>query len=222
MSTTPKPVDPPPSTRFLTVDQAAEELNVSAGQVRSMLHSGQLRGIQVGGRHVWRIGRSDLQAYIDDAYNQVAGSVTGGDFTEFERGISPQMARAVQATKNVWRSMATEFGLLFDWEVSEAVAQSAGSQKSAADQRSAGNLLAVKRGAALRYPGFQIDRDTGTIRPVIRHLLQVAKDAGRSEEYLALWMVSPTGYLHGDRPVDQLDDPEALVAAARQAFNVQW
>ncbi|MHA7297667.1 helix-turn-helix domain-containing protein [Pseudarthrobacter sp. MDT3-1] len=36
--------------RFLTVDQVAEEPNVSDVQVRALLKSGDLRGIQIGGR----------------------------------------------------------------------------------------------------------------------------------------------------------------------------
>jgi excisionase family DNA binding protein len=48
----------------MTVDQAAEELNVSGNQIRAMLHNGELGGIQIGGRGIWRIGRVDLESYI--------------------------------------------------------------------------------------------------------------------------------------------------------------
>lgn len=36
--------------RFLTVEQAAEELNVKSSLVRGLISSGELRAIQVGGR----------------------------------------------------------------------------------------------------------------------------------------------------------------------------
>ncbi|BCW36042.1 hypothetical protein StoSoilA2_20980 [Arthrobacter sp. StoSoilA2] len=36
--------------RFLTVEQVAEELNVFEVQVRALLKSGDLKGIQIGGR----------------------------------------------------------------------------------------------------------------------------------------------------------------------------
>lgn len=55
-------------TRFLTIEQVAEELNVGTPSIRAMIKTGELRGIQVGGRGVWRIGRQDLEDYIDNAY----------------------------------------------------------------------------------------------------------------------------------------------------------
>lgn len=36
--------------RFLTIEQVAQELNVGEPLVRAMLKSGELRGIQIGGR----------------------------------------------------------------------------------------------------------------------------------------------------------------------------
>jgi excisionase family DNA binding protein len=36
--------------RFLTVEQAAEELNVKSSLIRGLISSGELRAIQVGGR----------------------------------------------------------------------------------------------------------------------------------------------------------------------------
>jgi len=35
--------------RFLTTEQATEELNVSSNQIRALLKTGELRAIQVGG-----------------------------------------------------------------------------------------------------------------------------------------------------------------------------
>lgn len=40
----------PKKRRFLTTEQAAEELNVSSNQIRALLKTGELRAIQVGGR----------------------------------------------------------------------------------------------------------------------------------------------------------------------------
>lgn len=41
--------EPTAASRFLTVEQVAEELIVSDVQVRALLRTGELRGIQVGG-----------------------------------------------------------------------------------------------------------------------------------------------------------------------------
>lgn len=72
--------------RFLTVEQAAQELNVSEAAIRSLLRSGELRGIQIGGRGLWRTGFEDLQAYIDEAYLKVAEKVASGGCAGAEAG----------------------------------------------------------------------------------------------------------------------------------------
>lgn len=135
---------------------------------------------------------------------------------------SPQLARSMQATENVWRSVEHEFGLLSSIEVSKAVGSKSPNRSYASEQRALGRLLAIKRPGGFKYPGFQIDRAEHVIRPLIHDLKVIADAAGRSEGSLALWMVSSTGYLDGARPVDCLDDPETVVEAARQSFNVKW
>lgn len=65
--------------RFLTVEQVAQELNVSEVQVRALLKSGDLKGIQVGGRNVWRIGATDVEDYIAEAYRRTAERIAAGD-----------------------------------------------------------------------------------------------------------------------------------------------
>lgn len=56
--------------RFLSIPDVAEVLHVSVRQVRSLLTSGELRGIQVGGRGVWRIEKSELERYINQQYDR--------------------------------------------------------------------------------------------------------------------------------------------------------
>jgi excisionase family DNA binding protein len=68
--------------RFLTLEQAAGELNVSESQIRSMLRSGELRGIQIGGRGLWRIGVTDLEDFIADAYERTAARIAAGELEE--------------------------------------------------------------------------------------------------------------------------------------------
>jgi excisionase family DNA binding protein len=68
--------------RFLTVDQVASELNVSDHQVRALLHAGELRGIQVGGRRLWRVGRNDVEKFIADAYARTAARIASGDIED--------------------------------------------------------------------------------------------------------------------------------------------
>lgn len=146
----------------------------------------------------------------------------GPALAEVEVESSPQLARSMQATENAWRKMEAEFGFLTSTQVSEAVGSKSPNRSYASDQRAAGRLLAVKRPGGFKYPGFQLDHREHAVRPVIQGLLKLAAEAGRTEAGLALWMISPTGYLDGARPVDLLDEPETVVEAARQSFNVQW
>jgi excisionase family DNA binding protein len=68
--------------RFLTVEQAAEELNVKSSLIRGLISSGELRAIQVGGRGLWRIGLPDLEDYIAEAYRRTASHIAAGDLLD--------------------------------------------------------------------------------------------------------------------------------------------
>lgn len=74
--------DEPRPRRFLTIDQAAEELSVSPSQIRALLASGELRGIQVGGRGLWRIGANDIEDFIAEAYLRTAERIAAGELRD--------------------------------------------------------------------------------------------------------------------------------------------
>lgn len=74
--------EPVAPRRFLTIEQAAEELNVNPNQIRALLRSGELRGIQVGGRGVWRIGSADVEDYIAEAYRRTAERIAAGELKD--------------------------------------------------------------------------------------------------------------------------------------------
>jgi prophage regulatory protein len=75
-----------PTQRFLTIEQVAEELNVGVPSIRALLKTGELRGIQVGGRGVWRVARQDVEDYIDAAYEKTSHQVQSRDL---EDGLTP-------------------------------------------------------------------------------------------------------------------------------------
>jgi excisionase family DNA binding protein len=54
--------------RFLKLTDVAEILNVTSRQVYALVRSGDLRGIQVGGRQQWRVEASELEDYIQRQY----------------------------------------------------------------------------------------------------------------------------------------------------------
>ncbi|WP_421094109.1 helix-turn-helix domain-containing protein [Pseudarthrobacter sp. CC4] len=64
------------------MSQAAEELNVNQNQIRALPSSGELRGIQVGGQGLWRIGASDIEDYIAEAYRRTAERIAAGDLED--------------------------------------------------------------------------------------------------------------------------------------------
>ncbi len=63
------------SERFLTLADVADILNISASQSYALVRSGDLVGIQIGGRNQWRVERSKLEEYISTAYARSAASL---------------------------------------------------------------------------------------------------------------------------------------------------
>lgn len=78
-----------PDSRFLTLSDVAEVLNVSLRQVYAMVRSGELAGIQVGGRGTWRVERSKLEEYIDQAYERTAAAIANSSLEEDVADIRP-------------------------------------------------------------------------------------------------------------------------------------
>ncbi|MBT2547217.1 excisionase family DNA-binding protein [Arthrobacter sp. ISL-65] len=72
----------PAKRRFLTIEQAAEELNCKGSLIRNLIQTGELRAIQVGARGLWRIGIQDLEDYIVDAYRRTAERIAAGELAD--------------------------------------------------------------------------------------------------------------------------------------------
>ena len=62
--------------RFLTLADVAEILNISASQTYALVRSGDLQGIQIGGRNQWRVERLKLEEYIEQAYRRTAAQLS--------------------------------------------------------------------------------------------------------------------------------------------------
>lgn len=54
--------------RFLKMEDVQEILNISSQQAYSLVRSGDLPAIQVGGRGIWRIEATELESYIARQY----------------------------------------------------------------------------------------------------------------------------------------------------------
>ena len=53
---------------FVTLDEVQRVLSISSSQAYSLVRSGDLRAIQVGGRRQWRVEASEVEAYIARSY----------------------------------------------------------------------------------------------------------------------------------------------------------
>ncbi|GAA1181492.1 hypothetical protein GCM10009584_24460 [Ornithinimicrobium humiphilum] len=67
-----------PAPRFLTLTDVAEILNVSLSQVKALVRSGDLAGVKLGGRGVWRVENTELEAYIQRMYDRTRESLREG------------------------------------------------------------------------------------------------------------------------------------------------
>lgn len=72
----------PDDSRFLTLTDVAEVLNVSSAQVYALVRSGDLAAIKIGGRGQWRVESSQLEAYIERMYAEARTFVDQHPFPE--------------------------------------------------------------------------------------------------------------------------------------------
>ena len=52
--------------RFLTLAEVAETLNITLSAARSLVNSGELPAIQLGGKRMWRVEESVLEEFIQE------------------------------------------------------------------------------------------------------------------------------------------------------------
>lgn len=63
------------ASRFLTLADVMEVLNISAPQAYALVRSGELPAIQIGGRLQWRIEATELEDYIQRMYRQTRARI---------------------------------------------------------------------------------------------------------------------------------------------------
>ena len=135
----------------------------------------------------------------------------------------PAIARAVQAEQNLYARIDAEFGMLTSTEAGQRMGSRSRAPRNLATTAHRNNqLLAVRQGNHLAYPGFQFGSD-GQPLAVIGRLRETAEANEWSEAGLVQWLCSPTTYFDGDRPVDHLTgNPDRVVAVAGDALAVSW
>ena len=70
--------------RFMRLEDVADELALSPGATRQLLLTGELRGIKVGGRGIWRVERSEFEAFIQRQYAATKESIEAEPAQESE------------------------------------------------------------------------------------------------------------------------------------------
>lgn len=154
---------------------------------------------------------------------QHAIEVLGAAMAAAPESVSPELARSLQAQENWWRKIERGFPSLSSREVAELLGAKSTNRNFASQQRRAGKLLGYTRRHAALFPVFQFDQAKGLVRPVIPQLLEVTRRYDVPDEDVVLWMATRSSlFPEQDRPVDHMDDPEALLAAAESHFGATW
>ena len=76
--------------RYLTLDDVAAYLSTSVPQVYSLVRSGELPAIKLGGRGVWRVDRAKLDAYLDDLEAKTAEWAKAHPLQKERGDLSPE------------------------------------------------------------------------------------------------------------------------------------
>lgn len=141
-----------------------------------------------------------------------------------ETVLTPQLALSRRFTQEAWARLETEFGLLTTSEVAAILKETPTDHTLVSTKRTENEILAVLRGPEFRYPGFQFDRDHGTVLPAIAPLIKIAHENQWTDGDLILWLQGPnTSFEKEDRPVDHLrNDPDLVLAAAQNQFATNW
>ncbi|MBW8750578.1 MAG: helix-turn-helix domain-containing protein [Propionibacteriales bacterium] len=71
-----------PTPRFLTLADVAEILNTTTAQVYALVRRGDLPAIKIGGRGQWRVEATELESYIERAYDDTRAFVKDHPFVE--------------------------------------------------------------------------------------------------------------------------------------------
>lgn len=178
------------------------------------------RELEIAPGGLIEVDASLLTRVVNEMY---AIDALGAAMASAPEPVSPELARSLQAQENWWRKIEREFPSLSSREVAELLGAKSTNRNFASQQRRAGKLLGYTRRHAALFPVFQFDQAKGLVRPVIPQLLEVTRRHNVPDEDVVLWMVAYSSlFPEQDRPVDHMDDPEALLSAAEIHFGAIW
>lgn len=76
--------------RYLKLDDVAAYLSVSVPQVYSLVRSGELPAIKIGGRGVWRVDRNKLDDFLEKLEAQTAEWAKAHPLNPRDKGALPE------------------------------------------------------------------------------------------------------------------------------------
>ena len=68
--------------RFLMLSDVADILNISASQTYTLVRTGDLPAIKIGGRGQWRVERAELENFIKRMYAKTEQLVTDNSLAD--------------------------------------------------------------------------------------------------------------------------------------------
>ena len=128
--------------------------------------------------------------------------------------LSAETVYGVAQTDIAIRCIEAEFGLLGSVPLARADPEDV-------QRRSSHTPISFMYRGRSVFPRFQFT-ESGVLQPAVVMMLENDTAARQSGLDLALWMMSPSGYLDGARPVDCLAEPRSVAAAAVAHFGVIW
>ncbi|MGJ9402404.1 hypothetical protein [Arthrobacter sp. KK5.5] len=123
------------------------------------------------------------------------------------QGVSASQWVRELAGDRVWRRIEAQYGLL--------------DASAVQDLEGAEMLMGAERNGSVLYPGFQLV--DGRVRPLMGRLKAAADELLIEPASVLMWMTAPTTQFGAaSRPVDHLDDGDAVIRAFRNHFGIQW
>jgi Sigma-70, region 4 len=184
--------------------EIAKRLSISAQTVQRILANATRNLLIDGGRSA--MTRRRLEVVIDAMLP--------------ESIPSPAEAWHAQQNAQAREELLTEFGALTAEQVADRAGSTAANRSALASRwHSEGRILGVSWHGRVLYPAFQF-RD-GRPNSTVERAARTLRERGLAGWALALWFLTPSGWLWDRRPADLLEeDPERVLAAAGEALSL--
>ncbi|HEY2282062.1 MAG TPA: helix-turn-helix transcriptional regulator [Solirubrobacteraceae bacterium] len=143
--------------------------------------------------------------------------------------VAVMLPESVPSSAEVWHAqqnaqarleLIREFGGLTAQEIADLVGSKAANRSALASRwHSEDRIVGVAWHGRTLYPGFQFRN--GQLNATVAHAVARLRERGLEGWALALWFVTPSGWLWDRRPVDVIDeDPERVLEATGEALSL--